>query len=168
VTDADTDGWPDNIGEWRSHRAANGGAVSVYLFNPVTGAGEFVQYDGDGSTSDHLSASAGGSWQNTYLTTEQCRVYVLEQHTYRLDTGLLQYLVNDDTSNPVNLVHDLTDFQVRAVLTDSTVLDSFSTSDDWSDLASIEITLTGQSIAGSGTLDRSVTTRFFPRNVLAL
>lgn len=168
VTDDDGDGWPDNIGEWRDHRDANGGTVAAYLFNPVTGAGEFVRYDGDGATSDYLSVDGDAGWQHDYLATQQCRVYMLEEHTYRLDAELLQYLVDGDAANPLNLVHDMTGFQVRAVLTDGTARDSFSASDDWSDLETIEITLTGQTTDGSNPTTKTVTTRFFPRNILSL
>jgi type IV pilus assembly protein PilW len=168
VADDDGDGWPDNIGEWRAHREARGGTVAVYLFNPVTGAGEFVRYDGDGSTSDFLSADADSGWQHDYLATQQCRAYMLEEHTYRLDAGLLQYLLDGDAANPFNLVHDMTDFQVRAVLTDGTLRDSFSAADDWSDLATVEITLTGRTTDRSSPDTKTVTTRFFPRNILSL
>lgn len=168
VADTDSSGWPDNIDEWRAERAAAGGSVAVYVFNPVSGLGEFVDYDGDGGTSDYLAVSAASSWQNDYLVTEQCRVYLLEQHTYQLSAGVLQYIVADDTTNPVNLVHGLTDFQVRAVLSGGSTQDSFGSSDDWADLSSIEVTLTGQSGTGADAPTRTTTMRFFPRNVLSL
>jgi len=93
---------------------------------------------------------------------------VLEQHTYRLSSGMLQYLDGDDTANPVNLVHGLTDFQVRALLSGGGTQDSYGPSDDWRDLQSIEVTLTGQSSNDTKTVTRSTTTGFFPRNVLSL
>jgi type IV pilus assembly protein PilW len=168
VEDANSDSYPDNVDEWRAYRDANGGTITVYLFNPVSGAGEYVLYDGDDATSHHLGVDSDAGWQQTYLVNEQCRVYVLEQHAYEVAGGVLRYVADGDTANPVNLVHDIVDFQVRAVLLDGTVLDSFSTSDDWSDLESIEITLTDRSDSGPRPLSRTVTTRFFPRNALSI
>ena len=56
----------------------------------------------------------------------------------------------------------------RAFFVGGTVQDSLTPSDDWSDLESIEITLSGQSTEGSSPIERTVTTRFFPRNILSL
>lgn len=168
VGDTDANGWPDNLDEWRAHRDANGGAIQIYLFNPVSGLGEFVLYDGDGVTTDYVDTSSGSSWQNTYPLTEQCRAYVLEQRTYEIDAEVLRFINDDDTSNPVNLIHDITEFQIRAVLVGGALQDSFTPADNWADLESIEITLSGRSDSGERPISRTVTTRLFPRNVLSL
>jgi type II secretory pathway pseudopilin PulG len=168
VPDADYSGWPDNVDELRAYRDANGGSVAVYVFNPVSGLGEFIDFDGDGSTNEYLAVSSSGNWQNEYQITQQCRVYMLEQHTYRLSSGMLQYLDGNDTANPVNLVHGLTDFQVRVLLSGGGTQDSYGPSDDWRQLQNIEVTLTGQSSNDKKTVTRSTTTGFFPRNVLSL
>jgi len=168
VPDSDADGWPDNVGEWRAHRTGNGGTVSVYLFNPVTRAGEFVDFDGDGSTSDFISLTSAQTWQNGYGPAAQCRVYVLEEHRYQLTGGVLEYLVDGDGANPVRLVDGMVDFQVSATLTDSSVVSAFAATDDWSELQSIEIQLTGEAEAPRRNIRKTLAARFFPRQVASL
>jgi len=168
VADSDADGWSDNVGEWRVHRTAAGGTASIYVFNPVSRLGEFVDFDGDGTTTDFLSASSSGNWQNTYGVNEQCRVYVLEQRSYRIDSGLLEYAVNDDTANPMRVLDAVVDFQVRARLSGGAVLDSFDSNDDWSDLESVDVTLSGEATVKLRTIRKTTSARFFPRQVLSL
>jgi hypothetical protein len=98
---------------------------------------------------------------------EQCRVYVLEERTFRLGGDLLQLVINGDTGNPLNLACWITDFQARAFMRDGTVRESLGSADLWSDLVSVELTLRAQASFSGRTLDRSLTARYFPRNVLS-
>ena len=80
---------------------------------------------------------------------------------------MLQFFANEDTANPLNLSADISDFQVQAVLSDGSVVDTLGTSDDWTDLTALDISLTGQVTFDDRTLTRTVSARFFPRNVLS-
>lgn len=168
VADGDADLWPDNIQAWRDHRDAQGGEVAAYVFNPVDDVGEFFLYDGDGSDADWLHRAGADPWTNEYLVGEQCRIYLLEQRVYELDSDTLRFLVNADTANAINVAARIVDFQARAAMTDGTLQDAFGPADDRRDLQSIEITLLGQVTQGDEIETGEITARFFPRNILSL
>jgi hypothetical protein len=167
VLDQDADGWPDNMGAWKSYRQASGGRVLAYIYNPVGRYGEFFTYDAENSAACSIHRASAGNWAHSYGAGEQCRVYIMEERTYRLSGELLQLVINRDAGNPLNLVCEVTDFQARAAMRDGTVLDSLGAADAWGNLLSVEVTLRGQASFSGRTLVRSLSARFFPRNVLS-
>jgi type IV pilus assembly protein PilW len=168
VPDGNGDGWPDNLESWRARRAADGGTLLSYIYNPVAQDGEFFVYDGDGSTTHYLHKADTGAWANDYGDDEQCRVYLLEERRYEMSGDVLRFVVNGDTSTPLLLLHGVIDFQVRGLLEGGTVVDSLSASDDWSALVGIDVSVTGTVIERGQMRTRTVTSTFFPRNVLSL
>ncbi len=167
VPDQDADGWPDNMGAWKSYRQANGGRVLAFIYNPVGRYGEFFTYDSEDSAAGSIHAASSSNWAHSYRVGEQCRVYVLEERSYRLNGGLLQLVIDGDEDNPLNLVCEVTDFQARAVMRDGSILDSLGPADSWTDLLSVEVTLRGEASFAGRTLVRSLSARFFPRNLLS-
>lgn len=168
VPDDNGDGWPDNIEAWRTYRDAQGGSILAYVYNPVSRLGEFFLYDGEGATDDHFNRGDGGAWQNTYLVSEMCRVYLIEERTFGLDQDLLQYVPADDPTNPINLVDHMIDLQINAILADGSIQSSFSASDAWDDLRAIEVTVSGETRIRQQSVNRTLSARYFPRNVLSL
>lgn len=168
VPDTNADGWPDNLEIWRDYRDAHGGAVKAYIFNPVKNKGEFFVFDGDGSTTDYIHKADTGTWVNTYKVKQQCRIYIVEERRYTLNGDVLQYAVNEDTSSPRGVLHGVTDFQVRAEMSDGSVVSALAAADEWSDLAAVEIGVSGEVTVDGELLQRTVTSRFYPRNVLSL
>ena len=81
--------------------------------------------------------------------------------------GRFRYLVNDGDGAATHLSTDIQDFQVRAIMKDGTVLTSMNESGEWTDLRAIEVTLIGQNTLDQKTTTRSVSARFFPRNILS-
>lgn len=168
LADTDADGWPDNIDEWRDHRTAQGGAVDIYVFNPVSGAGQFVEFDGDGSTGDFLGVDSPASWQISCLVTEQCRAYILEEHRYVVNAGVLRYSINGNVADTIDLIDHVTGFQAVARFVDGSSQNTLAIADDWSELRTLEITLSGQVVVEQRTIDRTLTSAFLPRNVISL
>jgi type IV pilus assembly protein PilW len=167
VGDVDGNGWPDNLDAWRTERAAAGGALWVYLYNPVDRQGQWVLYDADGTTTDFVASGSGEPWLQDHDVAEQCRLYVLEERTYQIDAGLLQYVVTQDATGAINLSDRATDFQVRAHLEDGSVVDGFGSADQWTQIRSIEVLLAKEADAGKRSKSGTLTARFFPRNILS-
>lgn len=166
VPDDDGDTWPDNIGAWRAYRITNGGQVPVYVYNPVDRVGEWFSFDDDGATNHELHKGNDDPWQATYEVDQQGRVYMLEQRTYRLDDGLLEFTLNtDDTA--IHVGANVVDFQVRAVMNDGSILEEIDSDDAWTELRSIEVTVAARTDGGADGMTRELTARFFPRNVLS-
>ena len=167
VPDSNGDGWPDNLEAWRDYRIANGGSVLAYIHNPITGLGEFFVYDAEDSSTFHLHKANGDSWQHDYLMNQDPRIYILEQKEFRLVDGVLQCIINDDTSGALNLVSHLEDFQIQAIFTDGTIQQDFGGTDNWVNLQSLEVALVGEMQGRDSRFERTLISRFFPRNVLS-
>lgn len=167
VPDANGDGWPDNLEAWRAYRIANGGSATAYIHNPITGLGEFFIYDAEDNSTFHLHKANGTSWQYDYEMNQDPRIYILEQKEYRVQDGVLQCIINDNTSGALNLVSHLEDFQVQAIFTDGSVQQTFGGTDDWVELQSLEVALVGEMQGKDTRFERTLVSRFFPRNILS-
>lgn len=95
------------------------------------------------------------------------RSYLLEQRHYALENGLLLYRFNQDTANEVHLAADIVDFQVQAILDDGTVLDTLDATTAWNTVRAIDVTIAATGTVEGRSMTRSVSARFFPRNVLS-
>ena len=167
VPDENGDGWPDNLEAWRDYRIANGGAILAYIHNPVTQEGEFFVYDAEDKSTFHLHKANSEKWQYSYTANQEPRIYILEQREFRLEGDILQCIINGDTSGALNLVNRIKDFQAHAIYKDGTVKSALGAGDLWVDLESVEITLSGSETFGQRELERTVVSRFFPRNILS-
>jgi type IV pilus assembly protein PilW len=167
LPDANSDGWPDNMEVWRDYRIENGGQVLAYIYNPASQVGEYFEYDAEDSSGLKLHRSNGDPWQHDYAVTDQARVYILEQRTFRLVDDILQCKIDSEGSAPLSLVDHIEGFQLRAFLSDGSIQESLGSIDDWTDLESIEVALSAESQMKDRTMDRQLTTRFFPRNILS-
>jgi type IV pilus assembly protein PilW len=167
VPDSDGDGWPDNVGQWRSWRLAQGGAMRAYLFNPISREGEWLVNDDDGSTAEFLANGTGAGWAHDYPADQLCRIYVLEERVYEMSADVLQAKAGDDLAVPFNLAGDLIGFEVRAHLVDGGILDALDATGEWTELETLEVTLTKTGTVGAREKSRSVTGRFLPRNILS-
>lgn len=167
VPDNNGDGWPDNLEAWRNYRITNGGTsgiVRIYIFDPVTGVGEWVSYDAEDASTFKLHKTTG-AWQNNYPTSDHPRVYALEEREYQLSGDRLQLVKNQlDT---YDVTADMTNFQVQAIMQDGTVLDSFGAADNWLNLKSIKVTLSGLVKTNNKQHAGSLTMQLFPRNILS-
>lgn len=167
LPDDDGDDYPDNIDVWRDYRAAKGGAVPAYVYNPIARLGEFFTYEGDVTNKNYLGKSNTDTWSRTYKVSQQCRVYMLEQRSFDLHDGMLRFELNDGSGAATHLSTTIEDFQVRAIMKDGSVLTSLNEAGEWTDLRAIEVILTGQDTLDQETVTRTVSARFFPRNILS-
>jgi len=167
VSDSNADGWPDNMEAWRAHRLANGGAVTAYLFNPATGNGEFILYDTEDAPTFSIHKTGTGAWLYNYAVSDQPRVYMLEERIYEMSADLLQMRLSGTGAPPIHLVDRIRDFQTKVVFANGTEQDTLSAADEWSDIRSIAVTLSGMVPLRGRTIQRQWTTEFCPRNVLS-
>jgi type IV pilus assembly protein PilW len=167
VGDEDSDGWPDNLQAWRDYRVAHGGVVQAYIYDPIVQEGEFFVYDDEDNSTFHIHRQNPGLWQFDFLIANGSRVYILEQQEFRLSGEVLQSVINMDGSNALNLVNHIVDFQARAFFSDGSVQAALGPADDWTELRSIEVTLVGGADLRRRTMNRTLSARFFPRNILS-
>jgi len=108
----------------------------------------------------------GGTWEHTYNTGSSA-IYILEEWLFRLNGDVLQLIIDGDDENALNVAFGLTDFQVTARMQDDTTLDSLGAADNWTSLKSLEVTLAGEDSFAGETIEASLTSEFFPRNILS-
>jgi type IV pilus assembly protein PilW len=163
----------ENLMAWRDYRLASGGTVVAYIYDPITGDGEFFDYVGEQQFPNFylIRAESTNSWEHTYPLGS--RVYILEERRYRMNGDVLQLVVNDDDTQPVNLVDTLEDFQIRALYKpdppDPTPppAESFGFGDAWTDLRAVEVTVEGRVPVKDRFIERAWTAEIMPRNVLS-
>lgn len=156
---------------WRTYRTGHGNTVPAYIYDPSTQKGEFFNYTSevDGATSYRIQRA--GTWSNAY-TVGNTAAYILEEWHLKLTpdaesgSNILQVAQNNET-DPLNIVFGLTDFQVTATLNDGTVQTSFATGSDWSTLKFLTITLSGSDTSRGRQIAKTVSSQFFPRNILS-
>ena len=49
--------FPANLQKWSDYRVANGGLIKAYVYNPVTGEGEFFDYEDESEETDESGVS---------------------------------------------------------------------------------------------------------------
>ena len=163
--DDDSDGWPDNLQAWKAFRDSQ--PVRAYIYNPVSGEGEFFVYIGEDETSYYLQTDTI-TWQYDYPVVDEPRIYLLEEKRFQLSDGMLQLTLNDDSDTTVNVADALEGFQLIAHFQDSSQQSSLGFTDIWADLRAIEVRLDGRiQVRGGNDIDRRWTTEIMPRGVLS-
>lgn len=171
---------PDNIYNWQQNRINNSGLAFIY--DPDSRDGEFFTYinevrdpavfsDPDDPATFTIESSSG-TWSGTYLIAgDRPSLAILSEQQYFIDAdGFLTVQVNGDASDRRRMAEGITDFQVRIIQQDGTVLETFGNSfgDDWSTIQSVEVTLAGASeFAANRNIENTFTSNFLPRNVMS-
>ncbi|MEM9567814.1 MAG: hypothetical protein AAF974_05855, partial [Cyanobacteria bacterium P01_E01_bin.34] len=172
---------PDNLYNWQQYRlqqAASGAPAEAFIFDPDTRDGEFFTFTNElrapntpgNDPSTYSLRSASGSWSGTYQAAGQRPVVaVVTEQQYSVDNdGFLTVQVNGGADS--RLASNIQGFQVRAILQDGSELNTFGASvgDDWSDIQSIEVTLSSVSEFAAGReIENTFTSNYLPRNVLS-
>jgi len=153
---------------WRTYRLAQPSAQTLaYIYDSASKNGQFFTYTGEVSTGTayYLTKSAS-TWTYNYPTASTS-IYILEEWEYKMVGENLQVIVNRLTGTPYNVSFGLTNFQMRAKMQDNTIKTSFITSDNWTQIKALEVTLTGQDTFGGKVLSRTLVGDFVPRNILS-
>ncbi len=156
-----------NFTTWHDYRESLGGQVPAYIYNTGTKLGEFFVYGDDEATGTEYSISrTGGTWTNEY-DVDASAAYMIQEWRFQLIDETLQMVVNNDDANPLNVAFGISDLQVVIVKNDDTEVNTFGVNDDWSDIKAVRIQLVGTDSFKGEEVNRTLTTQFFPRNVLS-
>lgn len=156
-----------NYNAWKNYRTSNGNSVKAFIYDVSSKKGEFFNYiaETDTGTLYYLTKTTG-AWTNTYSTTSTT-IYLIEEFQYSQFSDRLEIVRNGDTSNPLKILFGLTNFQVSITTTAGTVMTAFARTDLWSDIKSIDLTLSGSETASRTTYTRTTNIKVFPRNIMA-
>lgn len=154
---------------WRTHRLTKGGSVRAYIHDTGLNEGEFLDYNNEANTGTELYVTRTGTWSRDY-TVGSSAVYMIEEWHFRvggLDGDLLELIENGLVDNPMNVVADIQDFELRAYMQDGSIKDSLTNLDDWTTLRGVEVKLVGRGSFNNRAINPELTAKFFPRNVLS-
>lgn len=157
------------INTWNSYVTSQGGTALGYIYNNATRTGEFFPFDNVNYDASQMQVHRlSGNWANSYPGDGYTSsMYLLEQLQFRVTNGTLQIVQNNDTTNVLNVVDGIVDFQVRARMQSGTYRTAFAATDDWTQLGALEVTLTGAETVGGKTIQSQLVSHVFPRNVLS-
>lgn len=160
-------GQTHNYTTWSAYRSSKGGNVRAFIYDVAAKQGEFFNYTNEGTTgSSYYILRSGGGWTYSYPTASSS-VYLLEEWRIKLNSGILSIEENGIPSAPKNIISGVSNLQVSAFMSDGAVKTSFLRTDDWSEIEAIELTLSASTTYKKKPLNRALTTRFFPRNILS-
>lgn len=163
-SDSNGNGVHDNLEAWRAFRAANGPAVGAFIYKP-TNESDFFIYNDDPGT-NLISRDASGSFQNAPYYVGQAIMILAEERHYRLVGDVLELVVNRDTT--FRLANNVSSFDVRVVTADGASHSDYSASGSaWGQLASVELDITGLVNEGRDEVERTLSSSYFPRNILS-
>ncbi len=144
------------------------GTPRVFIYDKSVKAGEFVDYEGNGTDNGQYFLTLGSTTRAyTQLNTS---IYLIEEYQFTQNavSNRLELTVNQDGSaRPV--AFDVTDFQVQFTLQDGAVVDAFDqmSTTDWKDVHQIQLTLSGRSEFRGQEIASTISSNYFPRNVLS-
>lgn len=181
----------------QSESAIDRECLWAYIYDPLNNRGEFFLYayedprDNTNTVDNryriHRAPSATASknvWLNTYTydaatPANNPLLYILEERSYSLVNNpnlagdkILRLVLNRQTTTPVTLVNQLSNFQVEVVTPGSpndVVLEEFNPTNtitnNWQQIKSINVTFKPNLPPGSiQKADLELSSKFFPRN----
>ncbi len=176
LVDGNGNGLDDRQEAWRKFRCAQDGVpgcqrngrekVRAYLYDPVVGEGDWFVYRDDTMRRFRIKLTPS-SWSRSYPLSHRPRLYLLEERRYRLNGDMIELVLNGDTSNPQSLIDRIDLFRVRAQMNDGSWKTALGSGDQWTHIARIEVEISGSSALRGRSLDRTLRSSFFPRNVLS-
>jgi len=160
-----------NLAEWSSFRTSSGTSPSAvkdaYIYDISTRLGQFIKYSGEGSTaSSYFLTKTATPWTNNYNAGATI-IMPIEEWRYTLANNSITLTINQDAVNVLNVVADISDFQISILMNDGTTKNSFTNADSWRSIKTIRISLSGQETTLGRLIQRQTSGEFFPRNVLS-
>ena len=157
-----------NFTEWHNYRLADPShQVKAYIYDSGTRLGEWFTHTGEtGTGTQYYISRSAGAWTNSYTTTSSA-VYLVEEWKFKVASNTLQLIVDNDTSNTMNVAFGITDLQFSTKMKDGTTKTAFARTDDWTTINTITVSATGQGTFSKRTLTTTLSAQFFPRNILS-
>lgn len=145
------------------------GTVGAFMYHPSNKTGEFFDFDlvSDTGSIYRLIRSDSGSWGQTYNVNNGW-IYFLEEWEVSLTNGNVLELTDwHNAGHILNIAYNISDFQVEIEMQDNSIKTNFTTSDDWTQIKNIAVTLDSTESVSGDSIQRSWTTKVFPRNILS-
>lgn len=143
--------------------------VRAYVFNRISGVGEFVDYVGGGISGGEYYLDVS-ELQNDYPASTSY-AYLIEEYRFARDEleDTLTLVIDGQTDEVQTVAFSVSEMQFTIELGDGTSTDTlnFASAYTWRDILQISVTLEGEEQRKDRLLSASLTSEYFPRNVLS-
>ncbi len=143
--------------------------VRAYVFNRISGVGEFVDYTGGGTSGGEYYLDVS-ELQNDYAASTSY-VYMIEEYRFARDEieDTLTLVIDGKTDEVQTVAFSVSEMQISIAIEDGSTINTlnFASAATWRDILQISVTLEGEEQRKDRTLSASITAEYFPRNVLS-
>ena len=183
-TTTDTGGheWPETMYAHKELLDAAGGMSSAFIFDPVSGIGQWFPMSMDGTTvpqPDVVQCVPTGEDENECVwdpgadyspgtgTGPYAYIAQIEESTYRVRDGILEK-VDTGSGRILRIASGVNRFRVTATFAGGVTRDAVSgTATDWRDIRSLDLDMAVTLDEGRTQVERELQTSLFPRNLLS-
>jgi Tfp pilus assembly protein PilW len=164
---------------WKAYREAEvlaGNSVSAFIYDTVLKVGEFFPYSSEVESVTQTLPTRDGNytiltesrpWLTTYAVGS-ASIYLIEEYRFQVADQYLELVTNQEDAAARRVVFGVSSFDITLTMADGTTKTSFARTDDWSQIRSINISMTGEEGYRGRTISKVLSAQFFPRNVLSL
>jgi prepilin-type N-terminal cleavage/methylation domain-containing protein len=159
--------WPPNLFGWREFLQPPRQRVA-YIYQPDAAIGQWFTLQVQDASKEQVHCIAGCTWDAAaqYSLSNNSFVSLMDEFTYRLVDGVLSR-VDTAPARTVRIADGIAGFDVRIRLTDGTLVDTFTATQDWTTIRSIEVSVRSEIDVRGTAVDRTMQAAYFPRNVLS-
>ncbi len=160
---------PYNV--FKNFRLNHDNEISLYIHNRVTKEGEFIKYNSENDDSGNYKISLAEPLKNDYPALGTT-IYILEEFLFEVDPveQKLSLTINEDSNfDKKTVAFSINSMNISLVTKDGVSLIELNKDSAyrWKDIRNVVITISGEEIIKNKTISSSITSNFFPRNILS-
>lgn len=165
------DGWPQNLSEVKAlaEDIGDDGTLNGYIYDPAQEYGEFLSFKvkKNADKNGQIKRTTTTNLEHVYKLGDYALIYILSERRYRVEDGTLQLVVDGDEDGAMRVAPDITGLRARFMLEGGGTASTLPDGAGWQDIQGIEITVTASSVVNGEEREQTLTSRYFPRNILS-
>lgn len=165
------EGWPVNLWDVRALADTLGtdGELRGYVFDPAAGVGEFISFEvrDNADNTGQIHRTETDNLSHNYQLANRPWISIMSERRYRVRDNAMELVIDGNEDDALRTSADITDLQAQFVFNDGSLSETMPTDKLWRDIAALEITISGITRLGPEEVEQTLTSRYFPRNVLS-
>lgn len=144
------------------------GSIRLFVYDRIAKVGEFVDFTASTLNGSEYTLTVSATTHD-YARLDTSLYVVEELSFYHDSTENTLFVDFDGVSDSRAVAFNVSDFQVSLEMEDGSNLSSFDSSSayNWKQITQVQISLTGEETLKLRTVSSSVSSEYFPRNVLS-
>jgi hypothetical protein len=138
-----------------------------FVLNTGTKQGQFFEYQGNTVTSNEIKVKHSPIVWNSNYPVSTSVIYLIDEQRYILEADTIKRYIDGNTTNPQTISFGIKSLSFSILNKSNENKLSFTSSDGWTKIKYIEVSIDGEESHANNTITRSLKGRLFPRNVLS-